>query len=661
MDIKFSKRLIQPVKHLSKIFGITWSPNNKIIAVACSDRKIYLFDEQGNSKQNISTMSSNSGIYEIMQIQFNPESTKLAIIQSNKIILIHNINPNKDESKLKDNIVRQSEKPNCMIWSKVNPGALIFGGDEGNIKLCLLNKNITYTLYTPKISCISISSSLDGKFIISGHKDYSVFIYNLENKKSKKLFVHSCIPTCLTWGINSNILVAGNNSRVVIYNDSGNKIKNFDYSNVKDIKEFYCCSICNSGDAIALGNFNSCYFYLYNKKNNSWNAYTITMDNYFLVSAICWKPDKTALITGNLKKSVDLFEVSIKLDDVKELLFDIKQVSNNQIIIKNNQTQKSKTVDILLSSKIIKYDIYLNNYLVCYGNESLILGNINQEKYSEIYWKKTGNEEFDFSNSNICIIRTNEGLSLIEYGTNEVLISYSTNKKEESEKNIVKDQYFENLILINQFDKAAQLKENDKDYKTAIDLYIKAGNPLKAENLFKQYYNENNFDNDIYKKILESLNQAGLSDKLKEFMDFMEQKQNELDINKKEKELHKETIKSKKNSTIYKNEKLEKKPEKSLINNNYSKENEVEKAIKEKNIIKAIELMNEYQDINISFYIDIGKYFEEQKNYNKAEEYYLKGCKPLMIYNMYIKIKFGEEISNEYNNKLELDEYKKIF
>ena len=94
MDIKFSKRLIQPVKHLSKICGITWSPNNKIIAVACSDRKIYLFDEQGNPKQNISTMSSSSEIYEIVQIQFNKESTKLAIIQSNKIIRIHDIKSN---------------------------------------------------------------------------------------------------------------------------------------------------------------------------------------------------------------------------------------------------------------------------------------------------------------------------------------------------------------------------------------------------------------------------------------------------------------------------------------------------------------------------------------------------------------------------------------
>ena len=372
MDIKFSKRLIQPVKHLSKICGITWSPNNKIIAVACSDRKIYLFDEQGNPKQNISTMSSSSEIYEIVQIQFNKESTKLAIIQSNKIIRIHDIKSNLKELKSNDTIFKQREKPNCLIWSKTKQDEVIFGGDEGNVQIYLANKKIAYTLYTHKYSCVSISSSLDGKFIISGHKDCSVFMYDFVNSNNKKLFEHSCIPKFLALGVNSNILAAGNDFHVAIYNDSGIKIQNFNYSDTNNMKEFYCCSICNSGDLIGLGNFNACYFYLYNKKNNSWDAFKQKIDNYFSVTSLCWKPDKTALVTGNLMKSVDLFEVSIKSDDIKVSLFDVKQISDNQLVIKNNQTQKSNVIKISISSQIIKYDIYLNNYVVCYGNKSSI-------------------------------------------------------------------------------------------------------------------------------------------------------------------------------------------------------------------------------------------------------------------------------------------------
>jgi hypothetical protein len=91
-------------------------------------------------------------------------------------------------------------------------------------------------------------------------------MYDFVNSNNKKLFEHSCIPKFLALGVNSNILAAGNDFHVAIYNDSGIKIQNFNYSDTNNMKEFYCCSICNSGDLIGLGNFNACYFYLYNKK-----------------------------------------------------------------------------------------------------------------------------------------------------------------------------------------------------------------------------------------------------------------------------------------------------------------------------------------------------------------------------------------------------------
>ena len=55
MNFKYSKTLLQPVNQLSKICSLAWSPNNMRLAVACADRKIYLFDEQGNTKDHFST------------------------------------------------------------------------------------------------------------------------------------------------------------------------------------------------------------------------------------------------------------------------------------------------------------------------------------------------------------------------------------------------------------------------------------------------------------------------------------------------------------------------------------------------------------------------------------------------------------------------------
>ena len=67
---------------------------------------------------------------------------------------------------------------------------------------------------------------------------------------------------------------------------------------------------------------------------------------------------------------------------------------------------------------IIMSKIFLDNFITIFLNKSLILGNFDKEKYSEILWTKTGKEVFSFNNPNICIMYTNESLTLVEYGKN---------------------------------------------------------------------------------------------------------------------------------------------------------------------------------------------------------------------------------------------------
>ena len=59
MDIKHSRNLIQPVLKLSKINGISWSPNKMKLAIASEDKNIYIFDEQGNYKNKFSTKTGS--------------------------------------------------------------------------------------------------------------------------------------------------------------------------------------------------------------------------------------------------------------------------------------------------------------------------------------------------------------------------------------------------------------------------------------------------------------------------------------------------------------------------------------------------------------------------------------------------------------------------
>ena len=249
---------------------------------------------------------------------FNPDGTELAISQSDNIINIYKLGLNWEENKSIINKFELEAKPNCMIWSRINTKEILFGLSNGEIRICLLEKNnTTNLLYKHTLNCVSISSSLDRKYIISGHKDCVILIYNIENHEVKKLVNHTCIPTCLAFGLNSSIFAAGNDFKVVIYNISGETVQNFDYSNNDDIKEFGCYAVNSSQDAIAFGNSNSFFIYYYNKANNKWEEKIIKIENYFVISSICWKPDKSALVVGNLINSVDIYDIYLKKRYIK--------------------------------------------------------------------------------------------------------------------------------------------------------------------------------------------------------------------------------------------------------------------------------------------------------------------------------------------------------
>ena len=914
------------------------------LAVACADRKIYLFDEQGNNKEHFSTKASGTKPYEIVQILFNPESTKLAIAQSDNIIFVYKLGSNCGDKKSICNKLEQSARPTCMIWSKTKTHEIFFGLADGKIKVGLLGKNTSNTLYTYQSPCVSISSSLDGKFIISGHEDSVILKYNTENANVQKLCIHSSVPNCLAWGASSNILAAGNDYRVVIYNDVGKKIQNFDYSNDDNLKEFGCCRISDSGDAIALGNFNSFYVYLYNERKQVWESCVKKIENYYSITALCWKPDGSTLVTGNLINSVDLFEACLSKTIFKDI-FEVTYVSHNQVVIKNNQTQKRLVIKPKLSSQILKINIYLDNYVVIFTKESLILGDLNLEKHSEIQWKRTGNEKFDFSNFNICMVYSNEGLALIEYGQNEILsycpteyinkdliscrlnynasqiggnqtlkiiaylidlntiyiqditaqqniatinheskidflelnkngnklifrdrkrhlylyyifekkkitllnfcgfvqwipnsevlvaqerknlcvwynvddpdkvkiipvkgdvqeirkkegkteviveesgtnsgygntqtyllddalIGFSTavddndlNKAAKILENLeltneiethwktlanlsiknknltvaekcfaaigsyskanyikkvikfmeknkltvespliearllildkrfndaeslllennlldetveilnelqkwdesvkiaekyahpdiakIKGQYYEWLLSNDQLDKAAQVKEHDGDFMTAIDLYIQGGYPAKAANLVKNYYNQTNFDKNVLEKIIANLNQVGIYEKSGELLEIIGHHQRALDAYRQAKCFAKAVEVAKRNK-IKNIEKLEEEWGEYLSEQkNYesaiihfieagAQEKAVEAAIQARKWEKAIELVNQYPNVNPSFYIDIGRHFEYQRKLDKAEEYYIKAGEPMQAFNMYV-------------------------
>jgi len=421
MNFKHSKNLLSGQETIFKIHGAAWSANNMRLAISQADRKITLFDENGEKKDSFSTKPAKSSKnYVIREVTFSPDSSRLAVAQSDCIIFIYKLGLSWSDKKTICNKLEQNSPVTCMIWPKIKMNEIYFGLADGKVKVGTLKNNQSSVLYSADSYVVSVSESSDGKFLFSGHIDGIILRYNFENSNLQKMVTHTSIPYCLAWA-NSSILAAGNDYKIIFYNDIGAKLQTFDYSFDEKLKEFTLCRVSPNGDTIAVGNYNKYFVFLYNSRKQIWEEACIkNIEGLYSVTALCWKPDGSALVTGNLSGSVDIFEACLRKTIFKEK-FEITYVSHSQVVIKNLESGKRLVIKPNLSEEITKINIYLDNYVVMFTKESLVLGDLENEKSSEISWHQSGQEKFDFYNQNVCIVYNQGELILVEYDKNEIL------------------------------------------------------------------------------------------------------------------------------------------------------------------------------------------------------------------------------------------------
>jgi len=94
-------------------------------------------------------------------------------------------------------------------------------------------------------------------------------------------------------------------------------------------------------------------------------------------------------------------------------------------MIKNLETSKRIVLKSSSNSEITKINIFHDQYILLATKDSLIFGDINAysiySQSAEIPWNYSGNEKFDFSNPNICMMHYAGEIIFIEFGVNEII------------------------------------------------------------------------------------------------------------------------------------------------------------------------------------------------------------------------------------------------
>lgn len=74
-----------------------------------------------------------------------------------------------------------------------------------------------------------------------------------------------------------------------------------------------------------------------------------------------------------------------------------------------------------VATEITRINVLQDRFVVANTMQSLILGDLETKKTSEILWRGSGNEKFDFSNPDVCMVYNAGELTLVEFGNNEPL------------------------------------------------------------------------------------------------------------------------------------------------------------------------------------------------------------------------------------------------
>ncbi|XP_026827198.1 intraflagellar transport protein 172 homolog isoform X2 [Ooceraea biroi] len=436
MLLKYLGTVMPAQESENKVISIAWSPNNLKLAVASSDRSIYLFDENGAKRDRFSTKPVDPKFgkksYMIKGIAFSPESTKIAVGQTDCIVYVYKIGEDWGDKKVICNKFKQTSAVTCLIWPVGGP--IIVGLTDGKVRAALVKSQKAQTLYTSDAMTIALASNVRGSGFLSSHADGSIIRYYIAEdgsaEPSGRVCVHGVPAYALAWP-QSHILAAGCDKRLTLYDSHGKQVKNFDFSRDSQEREITvaCCS--PSGQSIAVGSWDKVRILDWTPRRGVWEETNVRdLPNFYTITALAWRRDGSKLVVGGLCGGVEQFETILRRTVVRGS-HEVAYVGPSQIVIRSLSDSSQRSIVIRSQTGLEIEDVRVlgrrDNNVVARTARTLLIGDIEQGLISEIPWEdRSSSEKFFFEYPVVCLIFYSGELTIVEYGQNEALGSVRT-------------------------------------------------------------------------------------------------------------------------------------------------------------------------------------------------------------------------------------------
>ncbi|XP_048371540.1 intraflagellar transport protein 172 homolog [Sphaerodactylus townsendi] len=433
MPLRHVRTLLTPQEGAAKVTCMAWAPNNSKFAVCTVDKVVLLYDEHGERRDKFSTKPADPKYgrksYVVKGMAFSPDSTSIAIGQTDNIIFVYKIGEEWGDKKVICNKFIQTSAVTCLLWPEEN--TIVFGLVEGKVRLANTKSSKSSTIYGTDSYVVSLTSNTSGKGILSGHADGTIVRYFFDDEGSGesqgKLVMHPCPPYALAWASNS-IVAAGCDKKIVAYGKEGHVIQTFDYSRDSSEKEFMVAAANPGGQSVVIGSFDRLRVLNWSPRRSAWEeAKPKEIPHLYTITALAWKRDGSRLCAGTLCGGVEQFDCCLRRTIYKNK-FEMTYVGPSQVIVKNLSTGTRVVLKSHYGYEIDEVKILgKDRYLVAHTSDTLLLGDLGSIKLSEVTWQGSGgNEKFFFENENVCMIFNAGELTLVEYGSNEILGSVRT-------------------------------------------------------------------------------------------------------------------------------------------------------------------------------------------------------------------------------------------
>lgn len=325
--------------------------------MATYDRLILLFDEKGDRRDKFSTKPSDPAngktSYVIRGIYFSPDSTRLAVAQSDNIVFVYRLGDSWNDKKVICNKFPQSSVVISMTW--LSGGLIVAGLEDGKVRALHCKNNKSQTLYGTESTVIALAPNSKGTGFLSGHEDGSIvrfYIVDESGEPSGKLLHHPVPPFALAW-LQGAIVAGGCDRKVSFYDYQGRLARVFDYSRDDNEREIMTATASYNGQSVAVGSFDRIRIFSWSARQNTWlETVNKEIKHLYSVTSIAWRRDSSRLVVGTVFGAVLMFESVLKRT-VWQDKFEITFVAPSQILLRSlHEPSMSLTIDSQLGLEI---------------------------------------------------------------------------------------------------------------------------------------------------------------------------------------------------------------------------------------------------------------------------------------------------------------------